>query len=204
VLATTWLAGCEQKTAPGAELHDTKYEFVSAQGEPVTDANVSGACVLDKYTGLVWQVKSDQGGLDDWHNTYSWYDPDEKAGPELDYRGVADGGECAGSACDTHAYVEAVNKTGRCGYHDWRVPTRDALASISDVRKVSSPPTINLKYFPHAQASEYWSGNDYHFQWDSAWAWNYKYGHDRVDWKASPKYLRLVRGTAEQLERVKD
>ena len=54
------------------------------------------------------------------------------------------------------------------------------------------------------QIAEYWSANDYSFQWDAAWAWSFEYGHDRVDWKSSPKFVRLVRGTAENLEKVKE
>lgn len=198
------LSGCSQETTPGPEIHDTKYQALGDDGQPLENAEHPGSCVLDQFTGLMWQVKSESPGLNDWHNTYSWYNPQEPSGPELDYRGTANGGSCTGSNCDTWDYVKAINQTGLCGYHDWRMPSRDALASISDSRKMQSPPTINTKFFPYTQPDEYWSGNDYHFQWDSAWTWNYKYGHDRVDWKSSAKYVRLVRGTALQLERVKD
>ncbi len=198
------LSGCDQQSAPGPEIHDTKYQALGADGQPLDDSGQIGVCVLDQFTGLVWQVKSDLSGLNDWRNTYTWYNPEESSGPELDYRGTANGGSCLGSDCDTWDYVRAINQIGLCGFSDWRVPSRDALASISDIRKLKTPPTINKNYFPYIQADEYWSGNDYHFQWQSAWAWNYKYGHDRVDWKSSAKYLRLVRGTALQLERVKD
>ncbi len=204
VICITGLLGCDQQPSSAPDIHDAKYQAIDADGEPLDGEGHNGVCVLDQFTGLMWQVKSDTPGLNDWRNTYSWYNPEESSGPELDYRGTANGGVCQGSKCDTWDYVKAFNKTGLCGYKDWRVPSRDALASISDIRKLQSPPTINIKYFPHAQADEYWSSNDYQFQWDSAWVWNYKYGHDRVDWKASPKYLRLVRGTALQLERVKD
>ena len=199
-----WLSGCEQDSTPGYEIHDTKYQALGDDGQPLENDDLNGTCVLDQYTGLMWQVKSETSGLNDWRNTYSWYNPEESSGPELDYRGTANGGICSGSDCDTWDYVKAINQIGLCGYSDWRMPSRDALASISDIRKLQSPPTINKKYFPYTQADEYWSGNDYDFQWDSAWTWNYKYGHDRVDWKASAKYLRLVRGKALKLERVED
>ncbi|MDH3589290.1 MAG: DUF1566 domain-containing protein, partial [Gammaproteobacteria bacterium] len=187
------------------EIHDTKYAAIDADGEQMPDAVGSWSCALDQYTGLMWEVKTDQAGAHDWRNTYSWYDPDESNQPGgLDYRGTADGGECAGSDCDTWAYVQAVNEAGHCGYHDWRLPLRDELASISDLRKIDTPPTTNMKYFPHTQPGEYWTSNDYHFQFDAAWAWNFFYGHDRVDWKKSPKPVRLVRGEALKLSRTKD
>ena len=192
ILAAPVLVACEQENLPGPELHDSKYS--------ITDEN----CVLDQFTGLIWEVKSDTEGLHDWRNTYSWYSPDESFGGELDYRGTANGGSCNGSDCDIHAWVTVVNEAGLCGYHDWRIASKDELASISDPRKVDSPPTINIEYFPYTQAGEYWSGNDYSFQWDAAWLWNFEMGHDRVEWKASPRFARLVRGEAAQLERVKD
>ena len=160
--------------------------------------------MLDQYTGLMWEVKTDHPGLHHWEHTYSWYDPDEAHDGKLDYRGRPDGGDCQGSACDTHAYVEAVNQAGLCGHRDWRVPLRDELATISDRRRVTQPPTANTVYFPHMLAGEYWSSNDYSYQWNAAWLWNFQFGHDRVEWKASPRYLRLVRGKAQHLVRVKD
>ena len=202
------LSGCDQETPPGPEIHDSKYQALGSDGQPLEDAeqvtDQTRGCVLDQFTGLMWQVKSDQPGLNDWRNTYTWHNPEESSGPELDYRGTANGGKCSGSKCDTWDYVKAINEAGLCGHNDWRVPSRDALASISDIRKLHAPPTVNVTFFPYTQPDEYWSGNDYDFQWDAAWAWNYQYGHDRVDWKATAKFVRLVRGTALQLERVED
>ncbi len=185
------LGACGGESGPGYAIHDTKYSS-TAEG-----------CIEDTVTGLVWEVKSEQPGLHDWRNTYSWYNP-EQAHNELDYRGTSDAGTCVGSACDTWEYVIAINKTGLCGYFDWRVPTRDELFSISDLRKASTPPTANLDFFPFMQAQEYWSSNDYSFQPDAAWGWSFQFGHDRVDWKRTPKFVRLVRGAATDLAQVKE
>lgn len=196
-LAGIVLWGCERAPGPMADLHDRKF------GEVELGAGVTGHCTTDRFTGLMWEVKSDEPGLHDWRNTYSWFDPAE-SNEELDYRGVAAGGICADSDCDTSDFVRAVNERGYCGFHDWRLPSRDELQSISDLRKAESPPTINVAYFPFTQADEYWSSNDYSFQHDAAWTWNFRFGHDRVDWKKTPKFVRLVRGEAEQLIPVKE
>jgi hypothetical protein len=196
------LAGCDQESGPDPDIHDTKYVAIGPSGETVGIESGRWPCVLDQYTGLVWETKTDGPGLHQWQNTYTWYDPDEAHDQGLDYRGVANGGTCTGSDCDSYSFAQAVNDAGYCGYHDWRIPERDELGSISDLRKIKTPPTINSRYFPFTQPEEYWSANDYSFQWDSAWTWNFRFGHDRVDWKKTPKPVRLVRGEAVMLEKV--
>lgn len=186
------LAACGDAARQEVSVHATKYRTAE-----------SGACVEDTVTGLVWEAKSDTAGLHDWRNTYTWFNPNE-ANNELDYRGMPAGGDCSGSICDTWEFVRAVNVAGHCAYFDWRMPTRNELMSISDLRKASNPPTANLDYFPYMQADEYWTGFDYSIQYQSAWAWNFFYGHDRVDWKKSSKFVRLVRGTANNLDKVKE
>lgn len=198
------LSGCEGKSGPGPEIHDTKYLVIGPDGQPLKGAPGENGCVQDQFLGLVWEVKSDQPGLRDWRNTYSWYSPNESFEGELDYRGVKDGGNCNGSECDTAAYVLAVNESTYCGHSDWRMPSRDELGSISDPRKPGNPPTANMDYFPFTQPDEYWSSNDYQFQYDAAWRWNFEFGHDRVEWKATPARVRLVRGQALLLQRAKE
>ncbi|NNE05188.1 MAG: DUF1566 domain-containing protein [Xanthomonadales bacterium] len=197
------LAACGQDAVTVALDDPHRFRAVDGSGAVLDSLPARWNCVLDQLTGLTWEVKTDQPGLHDWRNTYSWYAPEE-AHDELDYRGTPDGGQCAGSDCDTHSLVQAVNQQGWCGHHDWRMPTRDELASISDVRLADEPPTTYTGVFRNAQAAEYWSGNDYSFQWDAAWAWNFRFGHDRVEWKATPMHVRLVRGESVNVERVKD
>lgn len=189
-----FLAACGQNADNVPSAHDTKYSAVSVDND---------TCILDEQTGLMWQGKSDVAGLHHYQNTYTWHDPNE-AHKELDYRGVENGGQCDGSLCDTWHYLQAVNSAGYCGYKDWRLPIKDELFSVSDLRRASNPPTMNTDFFVHAHAAEYWSGNDYSFQWDAAWAWNFEFGHDRVDWKKTPKFVRLVRGSASELPEVKE
>jgi hypothetical protein len=204
ILCLFVLAGCSDETPRGPEIHDTKYRSVDADGNVLGPDIASGSCVQDQFTSLIWEVKTEEPGLHHRDNTYTWFDPEEAHGGELDYRGQPDGGECVGSECDTTAFVAAVNAQGLCGYNDWRMPSRDELGSISDPRKGENPPTINLRYFPLTQSGEYWSGNDYQFQWNTAWLWNFGNGLDRVEWKHSPRYVRLVRGTPQGVERIED
>ena len=194
LLTAATVTACGRVPDPALQLHDTKYSGVGIAPHE---------CVLDSQTGLYWEVKSAEPGLHDWHNTYTWFDP-EGTNDELDYRGTADGGECRGSACDTARFVRAVNKAGYCNYSDWRVPGKNELFSVSDLRQHKNPPTMNIEYFPLAQSGEYWSVNDYSFQHDAAWVWSFEFGHDRVDWKANAKFVRLVRGEPSELTPVQE
>jgi len=188
------LAACGQETTEEPAAGASKFSLVSHGNE---------TCIADRDTGLLWAGKTNFPGLHYFRNTYTWHDPNEAHG-ELDYRGVADGGECTASQCDTWHYVQAVNEAGFCGHDDWRMPAKDELLSISILSRSATPPTIDTDAFSLTHAAEYWSGNDYSFQWDAAWAWNFQFGHDRVDWKKTPKYVRLVRGSGENLPDVKE
>ncbi len=207
VLATScclMLAGCDGASVVGPEIHDTKYRAVNVSGE-VQDASVApGECAQDTWTGLTWEVKTGQPGLHASANTYTWYDPEESWKGELDYRGTPDGGACTNSVCDTAGFVLEVNKLELCSFSDWRMPSRDELGSISDPRITETPPTINIRHFPFTQSGEYWSANDYQFQYDTAWVWGFHNGLDRVEWKNSPRFVRLVRGEPRQVTRIKD
>jgi len=198
------LVACGGNGLPDAASHDTRYRAVDAAGQVLDPSVAPGDCVFDELTGLTWEGKTSAPGLHHALNTYTWFNPDESHDGELDYRGKPDGGECTGSSCDTTAYVAAVNAAGLCSFTDWRMPGRDELGSISDPRRKDSPPTANLRFFPNMQAAEYWSANDYHFQWNGAWVWSFENGMDRVEWKDSPRHVRLVRGTASRVARVKD
>jgi hypothetical protein len=194
-------SGCSKSPEDQYGAHDTKFRALGAAGVVVEKG--SGRCVEDTLTSLIWEMKTDSPGLHYWQNRYSWFNPDEN-NDELDYRGLEDGGECTESACDTWDFVLAVNNQGLCGFSDWRMPTRNELFSISDQRRVENPPTANVDYFPFMQPDEYWTGYDYAMQYESAWAWNFFYGHDRVDWKRTAKYVRLVRGAPAELQDVKE
>jgi len=191
------VVGCEQKVDASHSDGELRYQFV--QNENTSDP----VCVHDSRTGLTWETKTDSQGLHDWRNTYSWFNPTQ-AHDEIDYRGTEDGGSCSGSLCDTWNVVAAVNAEQYCSFDDWRVPSKDEIFSISELAKAKAPPTINLDYFPLTHSAEYWSANDYSFQPDSAWTWNFEFGHDRVDWKRTAKYVRLVRGEAINLDEVKE
>jgi PKD domain./Protein of unknown function (DUF1566). len=132
---------------------------IDADGYPLpTDAS-EWSCIKDNVTGLMWEIKTSDGGLRDKNNTYSWYDPYKNSNGG--FAGLIDGGSCTEpESCDSYHYVEAINKSGLCGYTDWRVPTRNEMYGIIDFGSTtnSNAGSVNIgvykNYFPDIAASD--------------------------------------------------
>lgn len=130
-------------------------EIQNAEWNPnLTEASGSvWSCVRDNVTGLIWEVKSDDGRLNDKNHTYSWFNNNStnNGGQE----GEANLGTCSGSDCDTSSFVDTVNKSNFCGANDWRMPTKMELLSI--FHNGRSSPTIDVNYFPNTRIGTYWT-----------------------------------------------
>jgi hypothetical protein len=167
------------------------------RGKPLPDQSLSfeaaaWSCARSNVDGRVWQVESKQIGLHDRRNTYSWYQPATRVGSF----GTPDGGNCNGSACDTLAYVQAVNEAQQCGFSDWRLPTRRELEALVDQTPPYPVPTVDTNYFPNAVNSFYWTASPATHP-DQAWFVYFGSGYAYYDLKSRPMYVRLVRGPDE-------
>lgn len=162
---------------------------ISSTGASLPASATSWNCVKDNITGLMWEVKTTDGGLHDKGNTYTWYEPDNtKNGGSA---GTQNGGACTGSQCDTNAYVSAVNTTGYCGYKDWRIPTRQELTSIIDFSSIN--PAIDMNYFQNTQSNLYWSSSPLSYGSKNTWVVNFNGGDSGNIGKNNNYFLRLVR-----------
>jgi len=118
---------------------------LDADGNPLPADATSWSCVLDNVTGLIWEVKTDDGGIHDRDNTYRW------------------GGKThLGSGYDTYyndwdTLVDGTNSEQLCGYSDWRLPTTDELESIVDYGRADL--AIDTAYFPNTSGLPYWSAS---------------------------------------------
>jgi hypothetical protein len=192
------------------------YTKISNSGGALPDSAKLGsglndwACTKDNKTGLIWEVKTDDGGLRDKDWYYSWYKP---SGDNGGFAGYTDIDVVYGAPncltqnhCNTDAFTNAVNTKGLCGKNDWRMPTKDELMRLiycSDGKYATdgsctnytsvTQPTINSTYFPNTKSSLHWSSSPYPNYSSGAW---YVYFKDGGSYSANKNYnffVRLVR-----------
>lgn len=129
-------------------------------GNPLGDQSAdyvttSWSCVQDETTGLTWEVKTDDDGLQDKDWTYSWYNNSGIGSGVIP--GARDGGQCeVARDCDTEGLTIAVNDAQLCGFEDWRLPTRHELISLMHFGS-SAAPYIDTNYFVNSATLPYWS-----------------------------------------------
>ena len=154
-------------------------------------------CVKDATTGLVWEVKTHDRGLQDANNFYSWY---EKGGSSGTLSGTRNGGKCRGGiSCDTQSYVDAINEKRVCGYADWRLPSRNELMSlVGGNGEFGQSTTIDTRFFPSTPGDWYWTSDTDIGDSNHAWFVLFFNGRTMKAAKAQAKRVRLVRGEIEK------
>ena len=164
------------------------YTKLDAQGYELPKSAQSWSCVLDNRSGLIWEVKTDDGGARDKDNEYRWggkgvsnvalewvkNSPGNKY-PESRWDGKGKRHD------DWNKLVDSANSEQLCGFSDWRVSDLYQLASLVRCRGGRyqnlddgctgsyKKPTIDTNYFPNTQSAGYWSASPYAS--DSYYAW---------------------------------
>jgi hypothetical protein len=128
---------------------------------PARYSAVPGGCVLDNTTGLIWEVKTTDGGLRDWNNKYTNFN--STLGNQVSIQitptlaGVVPATQAQIDApTNSVGFVKAVNATNLCGYSNWRIPTQAELATI---RVPGAAPTIDKVWFPNTLSDTYWTSS---------------------------------------------
>jgi len=134
-----------------------------------TAAHESGWLMTkDNVTGLVWEMKTDDSGIHDKDNTYTW-------------------------ANAQSMFIATLNQQNFGGYSDWRLPTVKELTFLANSSILYPGPTIDAAWFPSTQSSNYWSSTTYASSTDHAWLVHFPYGHVGNYSKTLSYYVRAVR-----------
>lgn len=159
VTVTDQCSGTGQDAASGRDVSvnipaDGKAGFsfikVGPQGGVLPATASQWDCVADQITGLLWEVKTTDGGLRDYHWRYTNHGDKRIA--------------------DTSSYVDAVNAVGLCGRTDWRLPTRNELQSIVDYGRAAGTSAIDLNWFPNTAYAYSWTATPYIGATEASWA----------------------------------
>ena len=169
-------------------INPPAYTKLDASGNDLAHSATSWVMVRDNVTGLIWEVKADDGSIHDRDNRYTWYDSNP----------ATNGGSAgtSGSGTDTEDFIAALNAAGFGGYSDWRLPTSKELRGIVDYGRFN--PSIDTAYFPQTVASCYWSSTPYANGIDVAWCMNFLYGFGSHGDKSLDNCVRAVRGEQTQ------
>ena len=116
---------------------------LDAYGNALLASAEDWACVRDNVTGLVWEVKTRDGGIHDTSEPYRW-------------GGIGADAYGATFHDDWNKLVEASNEQTLCGFTDWRVPQVSELYGIVNLYPLA-PPSIDASYFPNTLAGGYWT-----------------------------------------------
>lgn len=177
---------------------DEGFDFTKLDefGDEIDPQSTNWSCVRDNVTGLIWEMKTNDAGLHDVDNTYSWVQSTTSEEAQND------GASCTLSTCNTAAYVEAVNAQGLCGFFDWRMPTHNELKSILHFGETNNT-FIDSDYFPlnnpdTTTETWYWTSiqNVDGASGDvlqNSWAIDFSSGNDNFLLKSTENYVRLVR-----------
>lgn len=182
---------------------------LDSNGNPLPASATSWTCIRDNVTGLIWEVKTDDGGLRDKAWNYTSYDStyadagdnQTDGGPDGVWAGPLDNGlgsfgdNCANQykICTTEQYVADVNMVGLCGAHNWRMPTAKELENITNKDRYN--PMIDNMAFPNTRATEFWSSSPFAGTSYSVWYVDfYRSGAQPNSYRYHYHPVRLVRG----------
>lgn len=149
------------------------YTKIGADGRTLPASATAWSCVKDNITGLIWEVKTADGGLRDRTRTYTNYD----STTSLQLGGTSTPTQAQiNAASNSVGFKNAVNIAGLCGATDWRLPTADELQSIVDYGVPYPGPTIDAAWFPNTVGNSFWSSSPYVDVASFAWFVSFDYG----------------------------
>ena len=130
-------------------INPPSYTKLDGEGNEFLYEATEWAMVRDNVTGLIWEVKTNDGSVHDRDNVYTWQNAQD-------------------------VFIAALNSDSFGGYTNWRVPTIKELDSITDLGRGN--PAIVRDYFPNTVSSNYWSSTTDASNASTAWTMDFYYG----------------------------
>ncbi len=143
---------------------DAAFTRLDAAGTalPATAPAAQWVCSRDERSGLVWELKTRDGGPRDGRWTYTPYDSNPATNGGYPGYKDASSGSCVRAvmpegSCNTEAYVQAVNAMALCGYTDWRLPSVRELNAVAP-QSSAAPAAAAGMMLPNTAEGWYWTG----------------------------------------------
>jgi Protein of unknown function (DUF1566) len=174
------------------------YTKIAADGSALPDSATSWSCVRDNVTGLMWEVKTNDGGLRDYTKLYTNYDNTQL--PQIQPDNVNPTQAQIDAATNSVGFKNAVNTASLCGASDWRLPSVHELSGLVDYGAAPGTLNIDTAWFPNSQPGSWSSTPDIqsHFKGSMdyrAWIVNFSGGGITSFFRTAVP-VRLVRGSA--------
>jgi hypothetical protein len=149
-------------------INSPSYTKLDANGNTLPDSASEWSMVKDNVTGLIWENKTDDGGIHDKDNTYTWQNAKD-------------------------VFIAHVNNQNFGGHSDWRMPTVKELSTLV-YRGNYNNPSVNIAYFPNMMSADYWSFTTIDSNLGLAWYVSFHYGYVDYSNKSGNFYVCAVRG----------
>lgn len=214
-----WLGGNATANPLPGSCAGTGQDAETRTGAPLAFTDGGDGTITDSNTGLQWEKKSDDGGLHDKDNTYSWVGictGDRTTWCTRDSEcAISPGGTCSGSTI--FQWIDQVNASNFAGHNDWRIPNVRELASLVDYSvgypDVAMSTLFNTNCGLHSignagcdvttcsctgRLADYWTSSTLALGGglasNNGWSIYAPYGYTRNDVKTTLNYVRAVRG----------
>lgn len=117
---------------PGPVMAEETAIFIKldATGRELPDQSADWVMVLERDSGLTWEIKTDDGSIHDRDNVYSWNNTQG-------------------------AFIKRLNEEKFGGFGDWRLPEDKDLEPLQKVSEIN--PGLFARYFPLTVPSLYWT-----------------------------------------------
>jgi len=165
---------------------DAAFDFtkLDASGNELESNATIWSCVRDNRTGLTWEVKTTDNGVQHYTKSYPW------GGKGAN--GFSDTAKQGTYHEDWNSLVDYANENSLCGKADWSLPTVNELVNLSNKGKADK--LIDESFFPNTISGRYWTANA--DATDSSDAWVVDFGNADDGWVLRSTYnrVRLVSG----------